>query len=197
MNFWDNKFNSNEYIYGTDANEFLKETLKKLPLGKILFICEGEGRNSVYAAKLGFQVYAFDSSIIGKEKALKLAKKSNVNIDYKIADANEVEYIEDSFDYIVCIFAHFTKYIRENIHNKLTKWLKVDGKIFLEAFNPNQIGLNSGGPKDIEMLYNKALIKNDFKSLQIDLLEEIKVNLNEGNLHQGEAEVIRFIGTKT
>lgn len=73
MNFWDNKFNSKEYIYGTEANEFLKYTLKKLPLGKVLFICEGEGRNSVFAAKQGFQVFAFDLSTIGREKALKLA----------------------------------------------------------------------------------------------------------------------------
>lgn len=197
MNFWDNKFNSKEYIYGTEANTFLVETLKDLPKGKVLFVCEGEGRNSVFAAKLGFDVYAFDSSIIGREKALNLAKIQNVKLKYIIADANEVEYPENTFDYVISIFAHFSKEIRENIHKKYIKWLKIGGKLFLEAFNPNQIGLQSGGPKDIEMLYNKALIKNDFKSLQIDILEENKVNLNEGKLHQGQAEVIRFLGTKT
>ena len=43
--------------------------------GKILFVCEGEGRNAVYAAQKNWDVTAFDLSEEGKNKALNLAQK--------------------------------------------------------------------------------------------------------------------------
>jgi hypothetical protein len=49
--------------------------LIKLPIGSILFPAEGEGRNAVFAAKLGWAVSAFDISNEGKNKGIKLAKK--------------------------------------------------------------------------------------------------------------------------
>ena len=45
-----------------------------------LFLGEGEGRNAVYAAKLGWQVDAVDFSSSAKDKALKLAKENKVKI---------------------------------------------------------------------------------------------------------------------
>jgi len=197
MNFWDDKFNIDEYLYGKEANSFLKEILMDLPKGKILFVCEGEGRNSVYAAKLGFEVFAFDSSSVGRDKALRLANDNDVNIEYDLRDALDIDYPENTFDYIVLIFAHFPSEIRQSIHHKLYNCLNNNGKIIMEAFNPKQLDFTSGGPKNIDMLYTKTLIQNDFPKLEILLLEEKQIILNEGDLHQGQAEVVRFIGKKS
>ena len=45
---------------------------------KILLAAEGEGRNAVYAASIGWEVFAYDFSEFGYKKAMKLAteKKS-------------------------------------------------------------------------------------------------------------------------
>jgi hypothetical protein len=51
--FWNERYADSEYVYGENPNEFLVEQLAQLPLGKILFPCEGEGRNAVYAAQKG------------------------------------------------------------------------------------------------------------------------------------------------
>lgn len=76
--FWDTRFAEPVYAYGTEPNRFFKEQLLKLSPGKILFPAEGEGRNAVYAAKQGFDVYAFDYSKEGQRKARLLAAESNV-----------------------------------------------------------------------------------------------------------------------
>lgn len=73
--FWDERFSHSEYAYGKEPNEYLKERLHKLNPGTILFPCEGEGRNSIYAAGLGWKTYAFDSSKEGQKKAILLAQE--------------------------------------------------------------------------------------------------------------------------
>ena len=82
--FWNDRYSSKEYVYGTGPNQFYKEQLEKLAPGKILFPAEGEGRNAVYTAKKGWSVTAFDPSSEGRKKALLLAKKNKVQIEYQI-----------------------------------------------------------------------------------------------------------------
>ncbi len=85
LDFWNERYAEDKYAYGIEPNDFVKQELQKLKPGKILFPAEGEGRNAVYAAQLGFDVYAFDPSEEGRRKALKLARENNVNINYQLA----------------------------------------------------------------------------------------------------------------
>jgi 2-polyprenyl-3-methyl-5-hydroxy-6-metoxy-1,4-benzoquinol methylase len=194
--FWDKRYAESEFAYGALPNEFLKEQLQYFSTGKILFVCEGEGRNAVYAAIQHWNVEAFDLSAEGKKKALQLAQQNNVAINYQVQDATTIQYPENSFDCIALIYAHFPETIRKSIHQKLVHWLKPNGIVILEAFNPNQLKNASGGPKDESMLYTKELLKNDFNDLDIQQLTDDVIQLNEGKYHIGKADVIRFIGKK-
>ncbi|HSL87766.1 MAG TPA: hypothetical protein VK870_00530, partial [Ignavibacteriaceae bacterium] len=80
-NFWDERYSAEEYVYGKDPNEFFEEHLSKLNPGRLLLPGEGEGRNAIFAAKLGWQVDANDQSIVAKSKAEKLAHAYGVNIN--------------------------------------------------------------------------------------------------------------------
>lgn len=76
QDFWNERYNREEYVYGEAPNEYFRQQLQTLTPGSILMPLEGEGRNGVYAAGLGWQVDAFDMSTEGKRKALQLAKKT-------------------------------------------------------------------------------------------------------------------------
>jgi len=78
---WDKRYDTTEYIYGPDPNEFLNEVVNQVPKGRTLCIAEGEGRNAVFLAGHGHEVVAVDSSAIGLEKARKLASERGVEID--------------------------------------------------------------------------------------------------------------------
>lgn len=60
-------------MYMENPNAFFAEQLESLTIGNILFPCEGEGRNAVYASSKGWNTVAFDGSFQGKEKAEKLS----------------------------------------------------------------------------------------------------------------------------
>lgn len=196
IEFWNERYAKDEFIYGTEPNEFLREQLVNLPIGKIILPCDGEGRNAVFAAKLGWQVNAFDYSSSAKDKAKLLAKQEDVRFDYEVADIYEKEFKENSADLVALIYAHFPAELRKIAHKKAIKWLKPGGKLILEAFNPKQINNDSGGPKNIEMLYTEEILKEDFKDLTIEKLESLETNLSEGDFHKGKADVIRLIAIK-
>jgi len=68
-------------------NQFFKKAIKNYNLtGSILLPADGEGRNGVYAAQQGFKVTAFDTSTEGRKKALLLAEKREVDLDYLVGD---------------------------------------------------------------------------------------------------------------
>ncbi len=195
-NFWDERYLEKEYVYGKDANVFLKTELDNISVGRILFPCEGEGRNAVYAAQKGWVVDAFDTSIEGFKKANDLAKEKRVSISYKVADALTVDYPRESFDAVALIYSHFPDTIREQVHHKIITWLKPNGVLILEAFNPNQLNNTSGGPKDLSLLYTEEMLVKDFKSLTTLQFSTEVISLNEGKYHQGKADVIRLVGKK-
>jgi len=192
---WDSRYKSEQYIYGIEPNIFLKEYLQKTSSGKILLPGDGEGRNAVYAAQKGWEVTAFDYSISGKEKALNLSQKNNVNIKYLNCDVDSF-VPEEKYDLISIIYLHLPKETRISFHNKLHNYLNENGVILLDCFSKAQIENNTGGPKNIELLYSIEDIEKDFSNLEIEFIEETKIVLSEGHLHQGSANVIRLIARK-
>ena len=194
--FWNDRYSSQDFVYGKEPNEFFKSEIDKLSPGHLLLPSEGEGRNAVYAAKLKWNVDAFDQSEKGKEKCEALAKENNVFVKYTVADAVEIQLEQDKYDMIALIFAHYPSSIRKLVHQKCIKALKPGGLLLLEAFNPLQLNNQSGGPKDTDMLYTATLLKDDFAPLNIKYLEELTVDLSEGKHHSGKGDVVRLLAIK-
>jgi SAM-dependent methyltransferase len=198
---WDSRYSSEEYAYGIAPNEFFKEALDKYALsGSILLPAEGEGRNAVYAAKTGLAVTAFDISIEGMNKALKLAEKEGVVINYQVGDFYTLP-LDEQYDAAGLIFAHFPPHLLSNYHKKIAELIRPGGLIILEGFSKNHLTFQkenpqAGGPKQEEMLFSKESIRKDFPDFEILLLKEVEVELNEGKFHNGLSSVIRFIGKK-
>ncbi|MFC0426474.1 class I SAM-dependent methyltransferase [Chryseobacterium scophthalmum] len=198
---WNERYSNDEFAYGTQPNNYLKEQLQKLETGSILFPAEGEGRNGVFAAQLGWNVSAFDISAEGKNKALQLAENNNVEIDYQVGELQNLNFQKEQFDVIALIYAHFPADIKSSIHKMLDTYLRKGGYIIFEAFSKKHLDLvlkneKVGGPKDIESLFSIDEMKSDFPEYEIIELVETEIELNEGVFHNGTGSVIRFLGKK-
>ena len=198
---WNDRYSKDEFAYGEEPNNYLKEQLTKLNVGTILFPAEGEGRNAVFAAKLGWTVSAFDISNEGKSKAIRLAEKNNVKIDYQVGELKTLDFEAEQFDAIALIYAHFPANIKSLYHKTFHRFLKNSGTIIFEAFSKKHIDYVTanekvGGPKDIDSLFSIDEIKSDFPNYEIIELLEKEIELNEGLYHNGTGSVIRFVGRK-
>lgn len=198
--FWNERYAKAEYVYGEEPNEFLKEQLKP-GRGVWLFPAEGEGRNAVYAASLGIQVVAFDQSEAGRTKAIRLAEKRGVKIEYQVGPVQDIELPKARFDGAALIYAHFLPEFRVDAYRKITGSLKPGARIIFEAFSKKQVeyqarGEKSGGPQDIAMLFSEDEVRSLFAGIEFDLLEAREIELREGEHHHGKGHVVRFTGRK-
>lgn len=194
--FWDERYSGEEFVYGTEPNDFFKEQIDELEPGRLLMLGEGEGRNGVYAAKNGWLVDAVDFSGKAKEKALKLAESERTKINYIVRDLENYKPKKNYYDAAGLIFLHLGEKTRENIYKKVIDSLRPGGIIIMEVYSKEQLGRSSGGPQNPDMLYSIEGIRNTFSGLKQKMLEQNLIYLNESRFHYGEASVIRFIGEK-
>jgi hypothetical protein len=201
LQLWNDRYSQSEFAFGVLPNVYFAEKIKDLKAGKILLPAEGEGRNAVYAAKLGWDAACFDQSESGKVKALNFAASQGVQIQYTVSDANAIKYPPQYFDAIALIYAHFSADLKSTCHKTLVQSLKKGGVVIFEAFSKNHPAYqekypNIGGPKNVDVLFSTEEIKNDFSDFDIIELTETEVSLDEGIYHQGFGSVIRFFGIK-
>jgi len=196
QNPWDIRYSGNDYVYGKEPNTFFKECLSTLKPGKLLLPAEGEGRNAAWAAENSWTVTAFDQSEEGQKKALRLATEKGVTIDYHLKSVEEFNPKPEEFDAVALIYLHLPREVRVPFHQKVAQCLKPGGRLIIEAFTPKQIGYDSGGPRDLNLLYTPGYILDDFRGFTFRIGGEQEIFLREGQYHSGKASVIRFFGKK-
>jgi cyclopropane fatty-acyl-phospholipid synthase-like methyltransferase len=190
--FWNERYATTGYLYGTEANTFLVDNAHVLR-GPVLSLSEGEGRNAVFLASRGLQVLGVDCSSVGLEKAQALAKSRGLVIETEVADLDDYQPKERHFGSVVSISAHLPSSIRRKLYPLIERALQPNGIVLLEAYSENQLGRNTGGPKDIDMLMSVEKLRQEFPNLTPLLAREIEREVREGEGHTGLASVVQFI----
>lgn len=193
---WDERYSSDEYAYGTTANDFLVQKLEYVPKGRVLCLAEGEGRNAVYLAEQGCDVIAVDSSTAGMKKAQRLAAQRNVNIQTITADLNDFIIEDASYDAIISIFCHLPVELRLKLHKHIVSGLKPGGVLLLEAYTPEQLVYKTGGPAIAELTMRLDELLIEFKELEIIHAEQLVREVIEGKFHTGTGSVVQLVARK-
>ncbi len=193
---WDDRFKNPEYAYGIEPNPEFKEFINQQKPGKILLLGEGEGRNAVYAASLGWEVTAVDFSEEGKKKALLLANKHNVKIKYITQDVTQYDASENTFDCIALIFLHMPSVGFYPMLQKLHKTLIDNGNLFIIGFHTDQLNYSSGGPKNEDWLLTSEKLNLELSEYTITKNDHILTELSQGYAHQGKGSIVIFKATK-
>ncbi len=195
---WDERYAASDFAYGKKANHFLVSLgLKANGRQKVLCLAEGEGRNAVYLAQLGFEVLAVDQSGVGLQKALRLADENNVKIEVEQADLSNYKVPASAYAGIVSIYGHFNAATRIHIHKESLRGLMKGGFLVIEAYSKEQLQSKSGGPSDEKLLYSLDEIEADFaEQLDFIIKRNTKRPVLEGKYHTGVGSVIQIFGTK-
>jgi len=195
--FWNERYAQYQTVYGAEPNEFFKEQLQSLKPGKLLLPAEGEGRNALYAASLGWRVTAYDYSEVAKNKTLELAARLGLtSIDYEVKDLSQIQLPAEEFDTIALIYVHLPLAVRKHLLSECIKSLRSGGILIMEVFSKDQLQYNSGGPKDAALLYSLNELAGDLTVLKIIQQEEVITTLKEGVFHDGPASVVRLVAVK-
>lgn len=194
---WDARYGTDEYVYGTEPNDLVRAEAGRIPKGgRVVCLAEGEGRNAVFLAGLGFAVTAVDFSAVGLRKAAQLAETRGVTIEVVEADLATFDLGHEAWDGIVSIWAHTPPPIRERIHRAIPAALRPGGVFVLEAYRPAQIDLGTGGPKDPALLPTLAELTRDLAGLDLVVAREADREIQEGRLHSGRSATVQIVGVR-
>ncbi len=193
---WNERYNTDEFIYGTEPNDFLAENLQALPKGRVLSVADGEGRNGVFLARQGYDVTTVDVSDVGLDKARKFAERNGVSINTILADLADFDLGVNQWDGIVSIFAHVDADVRKRLYGRIAPSLKPGGVFLLEAYTPDQIGRGTGGPPTADLLLNEDKLRSELTGMTFSHLVELERNVLEGTYHTGRAAVVQAIATR-
>jgi SAM-dependent methyltransferase len=197
--FWNERFDKEEFIFGKEPNEYLvKSATRYLKQNdRVLCIADGEGRNGVWLAKQGMQVVGFDASDIALVKAKQFAKENQVEVEYSFSDTDSFDWQANTFNAVVAIFIQFADpAMRERIFQNVYQTLKPGGIFILQGYTPKQLDYKTGGPSAIEHLYTEESIQElaqDFEVLELASYETV---LNEGARHSGMSALLGLVAKK-
>jgi hypothetical protein len=193
---WDEEYSVDEYVYGKAPNEFLLETTGSLKKGNVLCLAEGEGRNAVHLARLGFSATAVDSSRVGLTKAEKLAQEYGVTIETIPTDLAEYTIEENVWDSIISISCHLPPDLRRRVHRGVVFGLKKGGTFLLEAYTPKQLEFGTGGPPSAEFMMELTTLRKELDGLEFIHGKELIRNVVEGINHNGKGSVVQVLAQK-
>lgn len=193
---WDQRYSSEDYAYGTDANDFLASMRDKLPGGNMLCLAEGEGRNAVWLAEQGNKVTAIDASEVGLQKAKKLAKQRGVKIKTIHADLADYDIGNQQWDSIISIFCHLPPGLRQDVHRRCVQGLRSGGVMLLEAYTPLQLEYKTGGPPGADMMMDVQSLSRELLGLEFMHLQEKVREIHEGEFHNGAGAVVQALAKK-
>ena len=195
---WENRYAVPEYAFGKEPNYFLASCKALLPpSGRALAVADGEGRNGVWLAQQGLDVLSIDFSPSALRKAKALAAERQVPVAFQRADVHDWDYPEAAFDVVVEIFTQFSPPCdRERKWAGMRRALRPGGLLIIQGYTPKQLHYRTGGPKEIENLYTRAMLEEAFKDLTDMRIVEEEREIHEGTSHGGMSAVIGLTASK-
>ena len=195
---WNRRFGQDGYLFGVEPNAWLREQAHHWQPGqRLLSVADGEGRNSVWLARQGMQVDAFDIAEVGVAKARRLAADQGVTVNFSVADCDGFAWPQASYDGVAAIFVQFADpALRARLFAHIVACLKPGGVLVLQGYTPRQLDYRTGGPPVLSHLYTEALLRDAFADMDLITLREYDADVAEGTGHHGRSALIGLVARR-
>lgn len=136
--YYDKVYAENEAPFGTEPDKEVLRILDYKTSGSILDMGAGEGRNALFLAEAGFDVFAEDISRVGIEKIRQNAKENGLTIRAEVKDIR-TENFERNFDVMICalVLHNIPKEKALALIGKMKEHTNEDGLNVISAFTEN------------------------------------------------------------
>ena len=195
---WNRRFEAPGFVFGTEPNGWLRDHAAQWQAGQqVLCVADGEGRNSVWLARQGLRVDAFDIAEVGVAKARSLAAAAGVAVNHAVCDCDSHPWPEAAYDGVAAIFVQFADpALRGRLFANMERSLRPGGTLVLQGYTPRQLDYRTGGPSIASHLYTEALLRDAFAGMDILELREYEAELSEGAGHSGRSALVGMVARR-
>src|SRR5699024_8544490 len=140
---------------------FIKDKSSIIPKhANVGCFAEGEGRNAVYLATLGHHVTSFDQSTVGLKKTKQLSSRHNVDVEKVKTELTTDNISPQQFEAAIMVFGHVSKADQPFFMKNIINSVKHGGYVLCEVYSKDQLAYKTGGPPNIDYLYEPEDILN-------------------------------------
>jgi len=132
----------------------------------------------------------------GVDKTKRLAEELGVTVNAAVGDLADFDLGCERWDLVVSIFAHVPPDVRRSFHRRVVDSLKPGGALLLEAYTPDQVGRETGGPQDSLLTMTLESLREELSPLVFAHAEELDRDVLEGAGHTGHGAVVQVIARK-
>ncbi len=173
--YWDEKYSTEEFVYTKLENRFVVEFCSTLHGITAIDLAGGEGRNSVYLAKRGWQVENIDFSQVALDKYMQFAKEENVQEKCSFSCASALDFVPkvSPVDLGVIAYLQINQKDLKQAIIRLASNIKPGGHLFGVWHSRDNLTGGFGGPRDPEVLPDVSTITEALlgSNLEIKVLE--------------------------
>jgi 2-polyprenyl-3-methyl-5-hydroxy-6-metoxy-1,4-benzoquinol methylase len=145
----------------SEPAQFLVDNTDLLTRGRALDVAMGSGRNTIYLAKMGFEVEGIDTSHEAIEDALARALQEGISVQTRVEDLQTIPYIdEDTYDLVICF-----NYLQRSLMPQMKNWVKPGGMLVYETFIVDQVRF--GKPRNPDHLLRHNELLHTFQDFRV------------------------------
>lgn len=143
--------------FNANPNKLLAETIKDRPAGKALDVGMGQGRNTLFLARQGWDAYGVDIADEAVNLAQDNARKADLRITTFVQDEAEFDFGTNRWDLVAFIYAGGRHHVE-----KVRQSLKPGGLVVIEGFHRDATKLRKIGENvvfdtdELKKLYSAA-----------------------------------------
>jgi LmbE family N-acetylglucosaminyl deacetylase len=170
---WDSRYQTQPQLFREEPDETLVELVSALTPGTAVDLGAGEGRNSLWLARQGWDVVAVDASTVALDRLRASAATLSVPIQTLTDDI--FDYLRSAadrgqaLDLVIIAFVHPPANERTRLLRAVAELVARGGHLFVVAHHLDSLG--KSGPPDPQRLYTESDLRSAADGLELLRLE--------------------------
>lgn len=154
---WDERYRVSGLVWGVEPNQFVRELCERLPIGHAVDLACGEGRNSLWLARLGWYVTGVDYSEVAIQRAVELTAQEDeavrMRVLWRVADVTAEPPKPRSADLVILSYLHLPPTHGWSLMRAAAHAVRPGGHVVAVGHDRRNLAEGVGGPQDAQLLY--------------------------------------------
>lgn len=154
---WDERYAAHEHVWGAEPNQFVRRMCESLPLGHALDLACGEGRNTLWLARLGWRAHGVDYSGVAIDRARRLAAAEPGQVQaratFAVGDVAADDFVAAPADLVLISYVHLPHDQHLRLLHTAAAAVRPEGHLVVVGHDRRNLDEGVGGPQDASLLY--------------------------------------------
>ncbi len=185
---WDERYSGSDLVWGLEPNRFVRAQCERLPIGRAIDLACGEGRNTLWLARLGWQATGVDYSAVAIDRARELAAREplvvTARLAWHVADVTVDPLKPEYYDLVLISYLHLPPAEFQSVVRNAAQAVAPRGHLLIVGHDRRNLSEGVSGPQDESLLYEAAEIRTmlaDVRGLDVQLAETVIRDTSAGD----------------